>query len=34
MDYKTSRDWFDIKVHSMVFDLYEDGIEKEESYGQ
>jgi len=29
-DYKTFRQWFDIQVHSMVFDPYEDEIEKEE----
>ena len=28
--YETFLDWFDIQVHSMVFDPYEDKIEKEE----
>lgn len=28
--YRTFKDWFDIKVHSIVLDPYEDEIEKEE----
>jgi len=31
--YRKFREWFDIKVHSMVFDPYEDDIEREEFYG-
>lgn len=30
IDYQTFLKWFDLQVHSMVFDPYEDTIEKEE----
>jgi hypothetical protein len=29
-DYQTFRKWFDLQVHSIVFDPYEDEIEEEE----
>jgi hypothetical protein len=29
IDYKLFQAWFEIKAHSMVFDLYDDKIEKE-----
>ena len=32
-DYQTFLSWFDIEVHSMVFDPYDDEIEKEEFIG-
>lgn len=32
-DYKTFLEWFDIQVHSMVFDPYDDEILKEEYFG-
>ena len=31
--YRKFKEWFDIKVHSMVFDPYEDDIEREVFYG-
>ena len=30
ISYKLFKKWFDVEVHSMVFDSYEDEIEKEE----
>jgi len=33
ISYKKFLDWFDVKVHSMVFDPYDDEIEKEEYCG-
>lgn len=32
-DYKTFLEWLDIELHSMVFDPYDDEIEKEEYFG-
>jgi hypothetical protein len=31
-DFQTFREWFDVEVHSMVIDPYEDRIEREELY--
>jgi len=33
ISYQKFLDWFDIEVHSMVFDPYEEKIEKEEYWG-
>jgi hypothetical protein len=32
-DYQTFMDWFEIEIHSMVLDPFEEEIEKEEFYG-